>query len=97
MSQNLALTVEGFLAHKRALGRKYHSEEAELILFVRFAGQHGLTEVDQITPVVIDEFLASRPRARPRSFNHLVGVIGCLLDWAVALVVSYKALRLRAL
>ena len=84
MSQNLALTVEGFLAHKRALGRKYHSEEAELILLVRFAGQHGLTEVDQITPVVIDEFLASRPRARPRSFNHLVGVIGCLLDWAVA-------------
>ena len=84
MSHDLAFAVDGFLAHKRALGRKYHSEEAELILFVRFAGQHGLTEVEQITPVVIDQFLASRPRTRPRSFNHLVGVIGCLLDWTVS-------------
>ena len=28
-------------------------------------------------------FLASRPRSRPRSFNHLLGVVRGLLDWAV--------------
>ncbi|MBV9729060.1 MAG: tyrosine-type recombinase/integrase, partial [Pseudonocardiales bacterium] len=32
---------------------------------------------------LIDAFLASRPRARARSFNHLVGILGCFLDWAV--------------
>ena len=28
-------------------------------------------------------FWALRPRCRPRSFNHLLGVIRCFLDWAV--------------
>ena len=37
----LELTVSRFLEHKRALGRKYASEEAELRLLVRFAEQHG--------------------------------------------------------
>ena len=32
---------------------------------------------------MLEEFLASRPRSRPRSFNHLLGVVGGLLDWAV--------------
>ena len=83
MSQSLTSTVEAFLAHKRALGRKYRSEAAELTLLVSFANQHGLSNLDQLTPAAIDDFVASRPRTRPRSFNHLVGVIGCLLDWAV--------------
>lgn len=83
MTQSLTTTVEAFLAHKRALGRKYHSEEAELTLLVRFAEQHGLSDLDRLTPAVIDAFMASRPRTTPRSFNHLVGVAGCLLDWAV--------------
>lgn len=84
MTHRLTSTVEAFLAHKRALGRKYHSEAAELTLLVRFAERHGLNDLDQLTPAVIDAFVASRPRTRPRSFNHLVGVIGCLLDWAVS-------------
>ena len=43
----LAMTVRTlsspwrFLAHKRALGRKYLSEEHELRLLVRFADEHG--------------------------------------------------------
>jgi integrase len=32
----------------------------------------------------LDSFVASRPRPRPRSFNNLVGIIGCFLDWTVA-------------
>lgn len=77
--------VEGFLAHKRAVGRKYHSEERELRLLVRFADERGTGRIDQLTPAVLEDFLASRPRSRPRSFNHLLGVVGCLLDWAVTL------------
>ncbi len=78
-----AAVVDRFLAHKRALGRKYHSEEAELRLLVRFAEQHHADRLDQLTPTLLDDFLASRPRSRPRSFNHLLGVVRGLLDWAV--------------
>lgn len=76
--------VNAFLAHKRAIARKYISEEAELRLLVRFADEHGIDRLDKLTPVVVDGFLASRPRSQARSFNHLLGVVGCLLDWAVA-------------
>jgi integrase len=83
MTQSLGSAVQDFLDHKRAIGRKYHSEEQELRLLVRFTEAHGVSGLDQLTPALIEDFLASRPRSRPRSFNHLLGVIGCLLDWAV--------------
>lgn len=83
-SASIELAVERFLAHKRALGRKYLSEEAELRLLVRFAAEQGVTRIDEFTSAVLDGFLGSRPRSRPRSFNHLLGVVGCLLDWAVS-------------
>jgi site-specific recombinase XerD len=34
-----------------------------------------------VTPLDIDRFLASRPRSRPRSFNHLLGVLHRFFDW----------------
>ena len=40
--------------------------------------------LDQLTPALLDGFLASRPRTRPRSFNHLLGVVAGFLEWAVA-------------
>jgi integrase len=83
MTQNLDTAVTGFLEHKRSIGRKYNSEEAELTLLVRFAHERGVRRLDRLTPGLLDDFLASRPRFRPRSFNHLLGVVGCLLDWAV--------------
>ena len=42
-----------------------------------------MDDLRQLTPCLLDEFLASRPRQRARSFNHLVGILGCFLDWAV--------------
>ena len=84
MTENVASAIEAFLVHRRALGRKYHSEEAELALFRRFADERGAVRLDQLTSALIEEFLASRPRTRPRSFNHLLGVVAGLLDWAVA-------------
>ena len=82
--ERIELVVGRFLAHKRAHGRKYHSEEAELRLLVRFAADRGVIGLGQLTPILLEEFLASRPRSRPRSFNHLLGAVGCLLDWAVS-------------
>jgi integrase len=83
MSESIELAVDRFLVHKRALGRKYVSEQAELRLLVAFAAERGVVSLDELTPALVDDFLGSRPRSRPRSFNHLLGVIGCLLDWAV--------------
>lgn len=84
MTVSVAEAVDGFLSHKRAIGRKYHSEEAELRLLVRFADDRHIVRLNRLTPAVLEEFLASRPRLQPRSFNHLRGVVGCLLDWAVS-------------
>lgn len=84
MSERLATAVERFLAHRRALGRKYLSEQAELTLLLRFADARGVEHLDELTSDLLDEFLASRPRSRPRSFNHLLGVVAGLLNWAVS-------------
>lgn len=83
MTSELKSAVAGFLEHRRALGRKYLSEEAELRLLLRFAEQRGVSRLDQLTIDLLDDFLGSRPRTRPRSFNHLLGVVAGLLDWAV--------------
>jgi integrase len=83
MTVTVAEAVAGFLEHKRAIGRKYQGEEAELRLLVRFARERRIVRLDRLTPAVLDDFLASRPRLQPRSFNHLRGVVVCLLDWAV--------------
>ena len=84
MSENLAADVAAFLAHKRALGRKYLSEEATLHLLLVYTDQCGVTELAGLTPRLLDEFVASRSRRRACSFNHLIGVLGTFLDWAVS-------------
>jgi integrase len=83
MTGSLESAVAGFIEHKRAIGRKYHSEEAELRLLVCFAREHGADRLEALTPALAGDFLASRPRARPRSLNHLRGVVSGLLQWAV--------------
>jgi integrase len=86
MSQGESIeeVVGRFVAHKRALGRKYTSAQSELRLLVRFCAERGVTGIDQLTSALLEEFLASRPRSRPKGFNHLLGVVRCTLDWAVA-------------
>jgi len=83
VTETIASAVDRFIAHKRAHGRKYHSEARELVLLVRFAAEHQVSCLDGLTPALLEDFLASRPRPRPRGFNHLLGVVRCLLDWAV--------------
>lgn len=83
LTTDLAAAVADFLAHKRALGRKYHTEEATLRLLLAFAERQGVAGLRELTPALLDGFVASRPRTRARTVNHLVGILGCFLDWAV--------------
>jgi site-specific recombinase XerC len=69
-----------FVDAKRALGRRYVTEEKALRLFDAFLAHGGIVDV---TPEVIDSFLASRSYRRPRSYNMLLGVVRCLFDWLV--------------
>jgi len=98
MREDLTAAAKRFLEYRRALGRKYISEEHELRLLVRFAEAQGIRDLDQLTTDSLETFLASRRRDRPRSFNHLLGVIRGFLDWTVIqelLAVSPLAVRRR--
>jgi site-specific recombinase XerD len=80
----LARPIERFIAVKRAGGRKFRQEERELQLLDRYLVRRRITRLAAITPRVLDSFLVSRPRTRPRSYNHLLGAVRRLLDWLVA-------------
>lgn len=84
LTDDLHAAVADFLAHKRALGRKYRSEEATLRLLLVFAEHHHVERLSQLTSRFLQEFVASRPRPSARGFNMLVGITGTFLDWAVA-------------
>jgi integrase len=68
---------------KRALGRRYVSEEKQLRIFDTFLVQHAVTSTSDITPEVIGAFLASLSRPRPRSYNQMLGVVRRLFEWLV--------------
>lgn len=72
-----------FVEYKRALNRKYRPETAALRLFDRYLCEHGVTGWNCIDSNLIEDFLQSRPRTRPRSYNHLLGVLHRFFDWAV--------------
>ena len=75
--------IQIYVDYKRALGRKFVTEARALRLFDRFLADRAITVPDTLTPSVIDAFLASRPRPKPRSFNHLLGVVRGFFDWMV--------------
>ena len=79
----LASSIERFLAHKRALGRRFDVEEKTLHLLDRYLMARRIRDPHEITPQFIDDFLASRSFRRPRSFNHLLCTIRRLFDWVV--------------
>jgi integrase len=83
-SSPLASAFEQFLGHKRALGRRFRVEESVLRLFDRFLIVQSVRQLHLITPQVVDAFLASRPRVRPRSYNHLRGALVRFFEWSVA-------------
>jgi integrase/recombinase XerD len=79
----LATEMTSFLGHQRGLGKRFVNEEGALQLFDRYLVDKQVKTIAEITPVLIDAFLASRPRSRPRSYNHLLSVVGRLFKWLV--------------
>jgi site-specific recombinase XerD len=79
----LADPIRTFVEYKRALNRKYRPEAAALQLFDRYLCEHTATEWGSIDSVLIEDFLRSRPRSRPRNYNHLLGVLHRFFEWAV--------------
>ena len=73
-----------FLSHHRALGKRFDNEESALKLLDRFLFEHGAGSISDITPMLLEKFLASRPRTRARSYNHLLSVLRRLFRWLVA-------------
>lgn len=79
----LAHDIEQFLAHKRSLGRRYDVEAKTLALLDTYLQVKHIRNLSEITSDLVDEFLRSRPRSRPRSYNHLRGTIGRLFSYLV--------------
>ena len=79
----LAEPIRQFVEYKRALNRKYRPEAAALRLFDGYLCECAITGWNSIDSVLIERFLQSRPRTRPRSYNHLLGVLHRFFDWAV--------------
>jgi integrase len=82
-SSPIAPYIVAFVRHKRALNRRYDIEDMALRLFDGYLNEAGVKTLGEISPAILDAFFLSRPRSRPRSFNHLVGVVGRLFEWMV--------------
>jgi site-specific recombinase XerD len=92
----LADPIRRFVAHKRALNRRFDTEERALCLLDRYLFMQGVNDLAGVTPAVIDAFLAWRPRSRPRSYNHLLGVVRRLFNWMVDQeLLDHSPVRLR--
>lgn len=79
----LAEGIQAFLAYKRALGASFLTEEYVLRALDAFLVQRQVYSTEDITPQLIEAFLTSRPRKRPRSYNHLISVVRRLFHWLV--------------
>ena len=79
----LAEPIRQFLAAKRALNRRFDTEERTLRLLDRHLAESRIVQLVDVTSAVIEAFLTSRPRRHPRSYNHLLGVLRRLFDWMV--------------
>jgi site-specific recombinase XerD len=71
----LSEAIDRFVTHKRALNRRFLTEEQHLRLFARVLTDRGVTRLQDVTTEVVHAFVLERPRHRQRSFNHLIGVL----------------------
>ena len=87
----LAEEMEKFITYKRALGCKFETEESALHLLDVYFLKEEIFNIKDVTPEFIEKFLASRPRYRPRSYNHLLGVINNFFKWLVMQEICQKS------
>ena len=79
----LASGIRQYVASKRALGRKFATEERALHLLDHFLVEHRVQSIEEISPEILASFMASRPRKGPKSYNNLLGIVRRLLNWLV--------------
>lgn len=75
--------IEQFLTHKRSLGRRYDAEAKTLFLLDAYLLERGVSRLSGVTSDLVEEFLHSRPRSSPRSYNHLRSTVGRLFSYLV--------------
>jgi site-specific recombinase XerD len=80
---SLAPFLIQFVQYKRALNRKYRADAEVLRLFDRYLKSRHIADWSAIDSALIDDFLKSRPRVSPRSYNHLLGVVHRFFAFAV--------------
>ncbi len=76
--------IEQFVAHRRSAGRRFEVEEKTFRLLDNFLLERHVATLEAVTPALIDEFLTSRPRSKPRSYNHLRCTVGRLFAFLVS-------------
>jgi integrase len=79
----LAVAIDLYLAHKRALGKRLFKVGQQLYLLDSYLLEQQVAELRHLTPSHVDGFIASRPRHAPRSYNGLLGALRGLFDWLV--------------
>ncbi len=79
----LAHSIDLYLAHKRALGKQLVNDAKMLRVLDGYLFAQGVAELCQITPAHLEDFVASRSRHSPRSYNVLIGGVRGLFDWLV--------------
>ena len=80
---SLAPFLRQFVQYKRALNRKYRADAEVLRLLDRYLHGRHIVGWQAIDGALIDDFLKSRPRVSPRSYNHLLGVVHRFFAFAV--------------
>ena len=78
---NLAPQIEQYLRAKRAMGCKFACEDRQLRLLDRFLAHRCVESIEAIDAQCLQEFLDSRQRTNPRSYNNLLGDVRRLFEW----------------
>lgn len=79
----LANDLENYVAGKQAIGYKYKTEKLALHLWDKYLFETNIQQITSITTKTLEDFLMSRNRNRPRSYNHLLLVIKNFLKWLI--------------
>jgi site-specific recombinase XerD len=72
--------IYDFIAEKRSLGALFETEAYSLRLLDQFVYHRKIKKTNQLTPVVIDQFIESRQRRTARSYNHLRSIIKAFFE-----------------
>jgi integrase len=83
LQSTAAGAMQDFLDYHHALGKRFDNEAWALSLFDRYLVEQRVQALTAITPLMVENFLSSRPRKVAKSFNHLLGVLRRWFDWLV--------------